>query len=177
MAKLYELSNDIVKLWDMTQEVNEKGEIIDPETGELIDTETLEELESNIMKELKTKGVGLIKAHTNMQADIDAVDAEILRLTKMKAKMTNSMENFDKYIMTNMIKMEMKKIEGPLGKITVGTSTATEIYDAANVPEQYKRKQTKIVEKISKTDLKKVLQTGELIPGARLKINHNIKFK
>lgn len=177
MEKLYKLSDNAMNLVEISKHINEKGEYIDEETGELVDKETLELLDKALTEELNRKGTGLIKAYNNIKSDIDIVTSEIERLQKIRNKMLIESENFSNYVMINMIKMGKKKIESPLGKITVGTSTAAEIYDAVNVPEKYKKKQTKVEIKISKTDLKKALQGGEVIPGARLKINHNIKFK
>lgn len=177
MAKLYELSKDAMNLFDISKYINEKGEYIDEETGELVDAETYELLEKALLKEINEKGTGLIKANNNIQSDIDVVTREIERLRKIQSSLNKQKENFNNYIMVNMLKMGKKKIESPLGKITVGTSTATEIYDPSVVPREYKKTQTKIVETISKTDLKKALKDGELIPGARLKINHKLTIK
>lgn len=177
MAKLYELSKDAMNLFHISKCINEKGEYVDNSTGELVDKGTLELLEKALFKELKNKGAGLIKADINIKADIDTIDAEIERLTKIKSSLMKQQNNFHNYIMVNMLKIGEKKIESSMGKITVGTSTVTEIYDPSVVPREYKKTQTKIVETISKTDLKKALKDGELIPGARLKINHKLTIK
>jgi len=76
-----------------------------------------------------------------------------------------------------MIKMGEKKIETNLGKITVSESTATEIYDADKIPTEFKKEVVKTEIKISKMDIKKQLKAGEVVPGARLKINHKLKIK
>lgn len=177
MAKLYELSNDAMNLFHISKCINEQGQYIDNKTGELVDEGTFKLLEKALSKEIKNKGTGLIKADINIKADIDTVDAEIERLTKIKSSLVKQQNNFRNYIMINMIKMGETKIESTMGKISVGTSTATEIYDPSVVPSKYKTTQTKVTTSISANDLKRDMKAGELIPGARLKINHKLTIK
>lgn len=177
MAKLYELSKDAMNLFHIAKCIDENGEYIDSNTGELVDEGTMKLLEGAFIRELDKKGTGLIKANNNIKADIDTVTAEIERLQKVKNSLEKQKKNFENYVMVNMIKMGKKKIESPLGKIVVGTSTATEVFSPESVPADYKTTQTKIVTSVSKRKLKADLEKGEVIAGARLVVNHNIKFK
>lgn len=177
MAKLYELSKDAMNLFHISKCINEKGEYIDNNTGELVDAGTMQLLEKALIKEINSKGTGLIKANNNIKADVDVVTAEIERLLKVKKSLEKQKKNFENYIMVNMIKMGKTKIESPIGNIVVGTSTATEIFSPSLVPSQYKTTQTKVIQSVSAIEVKKAIQAGELVPGARLIINHNIKFK
>ena len=174
--KLYEITEKAKRIEELSNQL--ENEVIDEKTGEILNKDDLiNEINLEIINELKNKSAGLIKVSANMDSDIKAIDNEITRLLENKNKIAKNKESFEKYILSNMIKMGEKKIETNLGKITVSESTATEIYDADKIPTEFKKEVVKTEIKISKMDIKKQLKAGEVVPGARLKINHKLKIK
>lgn len=167
--KLYELVSEEQKLNDLFLSA------IDEETGEIRDSKTLEELEAELKNALVNKSEGIIKVIRNQESDLEMVTAEIERLTNLKNKMKKEIENFKTYIKFNMKKMDIKKIETSLGNISLRQSTATEIYDEASLPKEFLKE--KITYTPSKTDIKKAIENGQEIKGARLVINTSLIIK
>ena len=174
--KLYEITEKAKRIEELSNQL--ENEVIDEVTGEIINKDDLiNEMNLEIINELKNKSADLIKVSANMDSDIKAIDNEISRLLEIKSRIVKNKENFEKYILSNMIKLDEKKIETNLGKITVSESISTEIFDADKIPTEFKKEVVKTEIKISKMDIKKQLKAGKEVPGAILKVNHKLKIK
>ena len=168
-----------MKLYELVSEEQKLNELfltaIDEETGEIRDNETLEELETELKNALVNKSEGIIKVIRNQESDLEMVTAEIERLTNLKNKMKKEIENFKDYIKFNMKKMNLKKVETSLGNISLRQSTATEIYDEASLPKEFLKE--KITYTPSKTEIKKAIESGQEVKGARLVVNTSLTIK
>lgn len=168
-----------MKLYELVQEEQHLNELflaaIDEETGEIKDSQVLDELETELKNALTTKSAGIIKVIRQQESDIEIVEAEIERLKAVKERMKKGVEGFKHYIKYNMVQMDLKKIETPLGNLSLRQTTATDIYDESVLPKEFLKE--KITYTPSKTDIKKALQNGEEVPGARLVVNTNLNIK
>ena len=168
-----------MKLYELTEEERKLNDLflaaIDEETGEIKDSEILDELEAEFKTALTNKSAGIIKVIRQQEADIEMVDAEIERLKVVKERMKKGIEGFKSYIKHNMLQMEVKKIETPLGNLSLRQTTATDVYDESALPKEFLKE--KITYTPSKTDIKKALQAGEEVTGARLIINTSLIVK
>lgn len=168
-----------MKLYELVSEEQKLNELflaaIDEETGEIRDNETLEELETELKNALVNKSEGIIKVIRNQESDLEMITAEIERLTNLKNRIKKEIENFKSYIKFNMKKMDIKKIETSLGNISLRQSTATEIYDEASLPKEFLKE--KITYTPSKTELKKAIENGQEVKGARLIVNTSLTIK
>ena len=143
---LYELSADLVVLRDL-EEV-EASEII-----------------AIVQNEIANKGKGIIQVVRSIEADVDAVKNEIDRLTKIKRAKEKHIKKLREYTKSCMEQMNMKKIETPVGNITVRKGTSTlRINDETKLPDKY----LEIVQtyKVNKDLLKADLKAGIEIDGA-----------
>lgn len=168
-----------MKLYELTEEERKLNDLflaaIDEETGEIKDSEVLDELEAEFKTALTNKSAGIIKALRQQEAYIETTDAEIERLKAVKERMKKGVGGFKSYIKHNMLQMEVKKIETPLGSLSLRQTTATDVYDESALPKEFLKE--KITYTPSKTDIKKALQNGEEVPGARLVVNTNLNIK
>lgn len=168
-----------LKLYELAQEEKQLQDLflmsIDEETGEVKNTEVLEELETELKNALVSKSAGIIKVFREQKAQIEMVKAEIERLGKIKEKMEKGLEGFENYIKYNMVQMEIQKIETPLGNISVRQTTATDVYDKKLVPEEFMKPSTTY--RASLTEIKKAIESGIEVPGARLIVNTNLTIK
>lgn len=169
MIKLYELTEEERKLRELFEGA------INEETGEIVDCGTLEELNEEFTKALTTKSEGIIKVIREQETTLEALDKEIERLTALKNRMKKENDGFKDYIKYNMLQMGVKKIETPLGNISTRQTTATEILDTSLIPQEFMKE--KVSYSISKTDIKKALQEGKEVAGARLVINTSLIIK
>lgn len=168
-----------MKLYELVSEEKKLNELfilaIDEETGEIKDSETLEQLETELKNALVNKSEGIIKVIRNQESDLEMVTSEIERLTNLKNRIKKEIENFKDYIKFNMKKMNLKKVETSLGNISLRQSTATEIYDEASLPKEFLKE--KITYTPSKTEIKKAIESGQEVKGARLVVNTSLTIK
>lgn len=167
--KLYELSNEVQALDELY------NSCVDEETGEIKDAETLEELEKGILIQLENKGAGLVQYFRNTDTTLDTIDAEIKRLQGLKKSLKNKVDNFKSYIIFNMERMGVKKIETGLGTLSLRASKSVDVYDESLIDKKFV---TQVIEeKISKTDLKKAIEAGEEVQGARVVSKNSLQIK
>lgn len=167
--KLYELSNEIVALDELY------ANSIDEETGEIKDSKVLEELENEVKNQLQNKGIGLIQFFRNNDLTLEAIDAEIKRLQNLKKSLKGKNDNFKQYIIFNMERSGIKKIETELGTLSLRASKSVDIYDEKLIDKKFV---TQVIEeKISKTDLKKAIEAGEEVQGARIVSKNSLQIK
>ena len=169
-----------MKLYELVQEEQHLNELflsaIDEETGEIKDPQILEELELELKRALTTKSTGIIKIIRQQEEEINGTENEIKRLQNLKIGRIKTLERFKEYIKFNLKNMDIKKIETSLGTISLRVNPpSTDIFDESVLPKKFFKE--KVTYTTSKTDIKKALQNGEEVPGARLIINTSLTIK
>ena len=154
-----------IKLYDIPKKFDEL--MTKAEEGELTQEE-YDRIGTEIAVELQKKSANIIGYYQNKNAFIDAVDAQIERLKKIKEFEKNNIERFKKYVKENMEKMGLTKIETELGTLSIAKSPATvEVIDQDQVPDEFLRVKTSI--EVDKTAIKKNFkETGEVPNGIRI---------
>lgn len=159
---LYNISNRFIDLFNKTD----------------LTPEEAEEQENELVNMLMTKSNGIVGYSRNIDTTIEAVQTEIDRLKKIKEVMLGKKESFYDYVKVCMERLEVNKIETPIGNIVIGKNPmSVEIVDETKVPEKYKIAKTTIsIDKNTiKSDFK---ETGEVIEGVNIIDDKtNIKIK
>ncbi|KGR88698.1 siphovirus Gp157 family protein [Lysinibacillus odysseyi] len=159
MATIYEIADK----YKFIQQMIEEG--ADPEVFaealKAIDGEAAEKLEAYAM---------VIK---NVDSDINGLDAEIKRLQERKKSMQNNVAN-----MKEVMGMLLKTVEGNRLKTDKFTfsfrkSTKVVIDNIDMIPEDFVRK----LYDVNKTDLKKYMERGAIVNGARLLENQSLSIR
>lgn len=171
MSKLYELSTELAKIHD---------ELITAD-GEL--TPDLEKRLDEVNLALTQKATGLRKWLVNIDGDIDALDAEISRLQKIKTVHKHLYERLKAYIKLNMEVAGKPKIETPIGTFSIAKNpTSLELIpeDGSGIPDEFKTLIPAHYELTSddKKRIKEALEEGYEVPGAKLITNKtNLRIK
>ena len=100
-----------------------------------------------------------------------AIDAEIARLTALKASRERVAAGLRKYLLDNMLRTGISKISCPLFSISVQNNPpATDVYDPLSLPAVYMRfpEPKPPVAQPDKAAIKAALQAGIDVPGAQL---------
>lgn len=120
--------------------------------------------------ELEAKAQGIVCFMRNIDADVDALSAEIERLTARKRTLQNRIESIREYLRSNMERAGITKIECPLFSIRcqIGRDMAV-IDDEYLLPDEYVTVKTEI--KPIKADITKALKEGKAVPGAHLELS------
>lgn len=147
--KLYELTADLENLREIDEEYAlEKEEII-----------------SIVESEIVKKGSGIVKLDRIFKADIQAVKDEIDRLQAKKKAIENRQKSIREYALNCLNNLGEKKIETPIGNMTVRKGASTlKIDDESKLPDKY----IEVIQtyKVNKDLLKSDLKLGLAVEGA-----------
>lgn len=143
---LYELSQDLIALRDL--EDADKDEVI-----------------SIIQSEIVNKGKGIIQVIKSLESDVEAIKNESDRLAKIKKVKENNLKKLREYTKLCMEQMELKKLETPIGNITIRKGVSIlKIDDESKLLDKY----IEIVQtyKVNKDLIKSDLKSGQVVEGA-----------
>jgi len=124
--------------------------------------------------ELKQKGIGYAAVIKSVDSESDIIVIEIKRLQALKKQNDNLVANLKERLSGAMTLYGINEIKTELNKINFRKSKSVVNYDADLLPSDCKIVQ---VVSISKTELKKRIDSGETIPGVRIESNKNIQIK
>lgn len=194
MARLFDISQDFETLFDQFEtiseyefELNEKGEPIDDD-GNVIDPEfaKAEMLEawfdtlSGIEEEFDFKAENLAQYIKSLKAESEAIDAEIKKLKARRDGKGKRIERLKIYLMNCMDAIGVKKIDMPRAKITIRNNAAglkidNEI-DFINMLQDNGRDDLLkfSLPEIRKSEVKKLMKSGEKFDGARLEAGRSV---
>ena len=168
--RLYEISGTYQRLLDAI----DAGEI--PE--EAI-ADTLEAVEGELTDKLDNIAC-IVKS---ISAESDAIKAEADRLTERRRAKTKHAERLIDYMYHSMKATGKTKIETARNKLTIKQNPeAVDVADETKARQFFKdTKQTKfLIERqsdLNKTEIKKALQSGEIIPGVSLTRAERLEVK
>lgn len=155
MAKLYELTGDLLALEDLD-----------------LDSDTLSDTLEAINGEFNDKAIGILKFTENMNSDIESIDSEIKRLQARKKAIENRKARLRDYLLHNMEASGITKIECPFFTASVRKGVeSVEITDLDSLPDEYVS--VKVETKPDKSAIKRELKAGKEIQGATLKRGNN----
>jgi hypothetical protein len=126
---------------------------------------------SGIVDEFKDKAQALEFVARGATAHDGAIDAEIARLTSLKARRSAVADGVRKYLLDNMQRTGITKIECPLFAISIQNNPpAVEVFDPLSLPAAYMRtpEPKPPVAAPDKAAIKIALQLGQEIPGCKL---------
>lgn len=157
MTALYELSKEYQELARLAEDGDEDLAVAVSDTMQAIEGEFQE------------KGKALAIVTLNMDGDIDAIQAQIDRLSERKRVMANRKESLEEYLRTNMEASGITKITHPLFTITLGKGKPIVVIDEeGKIPDEFMN--TKVTSVPSKVDIAKAIKEGKEVPGAHSEI-------
>jgi hypothetical protein len=142
------------------------------ENGEVdIDMDILEDLKEQ--RQTKLENIALyIK---NLSSEASAIKEEENSLSERRKRLERKCERLKGILVRSMTENNEKEISSPRYCAKIRDSKATEIYDDKILPPEY------IVGKTTyapdKTAIKKAIEAGQDVAGARIVINHNLKLE
>ena len=159
---IYDIQNQFLALYDLAS---------DPDVDWDVFEDTLEGLEGD----LEEKAINYGKVIRNLEAEGEAIKAEIERLQKQKKVRENSVERMKAALKTAMEIANKPKIDTALFKFCIRKNPASVVIDqGAVVPEQFLVPQDP---KVDKTALKEALKAGEEFEGIHLEQGTSLSIK
>lgn len=166
MPSLYELTNETKTLQDkLIESLTEDGEV-DGIVAEALICKG---------EEFDQKAISVATVYRNFLYEIDKFDKEIRRLSEMKGKLTRLKDSLKTNLEKSCQLVGKTEIKGLSANISFRKSTETEVYDFDKLPEEFKT--AKVTYSADKTKIKKAIQQGANIEGARLIEKNNIQIE
>lgn len=157
MSALYEISKQYQELATLAEAGDEDLAVALKDTME------------GIEGEFQEKGKALAMVTLNMDGDLDAIQAQIDRLSERKRVLVNRKESLKEYLRTNMEASGITKITHPLFTITLGKGKPIVVIDEeSKIPDEFMN--TKVTSTPSKVDIAKAIKEGKEVPGAHSEI-------
>lgn len=160
---LYELTNEYMELLSLAE---------DPEVDEQVLADTLEGLTG----EIEEKADGYAKVISQINADVDALDKEIARLSEKKNAMKNSADRMKKALEMTMVSTGKTKFKTLLFSFNIQKNPASlkiDVDDIA-VPAEFKIPQP---DKVDKTAIKKALKDGAQFDWCHLEQTESLRIR
>ena len=165
LPALYQIADaylqDVAKLQDMELDEQTVSDTLDGLSGEL---------------EVKATNVAMFVRNLESLAD-QIKQAEAAMAARRKAIETRA-DNISKYLLDNMIRTGITKIESPYFKISVKSNPPSVVVDdAALIPSKYLRQAPPPPPAPDKKEIKAALEFGEKVPGCHLTNTQRVEIK
>lgn len=166
---LYEIADDYRNILSLMDE----SDLSDAEASEAIANAL-----TQVGGEFEEKAVSVVRVITNHQSDIDAIDAEIARLSARKKPMIGRREWLEGYLLHNMQMTGISEIKCPAFTIRLlKNPPAVQVDDDAAIPAEYLRAPQPQKATPDKVAIKKALLAGISVAGCRLERKSKVEIK
>lgn len=153
-----------MRLYDISQQFISIQELAENDESMI---EAVADTMEGIAADFEQKGQAVVVIFKGMEADIEAIDSELKRLSEKKKAIQNRVEWLRNYLQDNMAATGITKISCPLFNITLSEAAKqVEVFDESALPDDYVT--VKTVLSPDKRKLLADLKEGVDIPGAML---------
>ena len=166
---LYELTTEYEKIQEMLEAEAE-------ENGGLVSDELLEALTA-ASDDIDHKVEACAKVVRNLEAERDAVDAEMARLNARSASLDKNIDRLKNAVITAMERSGKQKVKTPLFTIWTQENFSAKYEDEKKLPRDFCR--TEVITKYTpdRTAMRKYMQAGGEIPGAWLESKKSLQIR
>ena len=148
-------------------------DLYDEETGVVNET-ALAKLQE-LTDPLETKCINITRLFKELDASREAIEIERKNMAAREKALKNQVDSLKNYLLTNMERCEIKKIECPQFVINLQKNPpAVDVLNADDIPSDYDKPQKRELD-ISK--IKSDLQNGVVIPGVCLVQRNSIRIR
>lgn len=158
--KLYELTDDYLRLMEMAEE-------LDPETFQ----DTLESIQDSIEDKVENAA----KVIKSIEADVQAIKEEEKRLKERRQALEKKIDNIKDYLKEQLEKAGIDKVKRPLITVSIQNNPpSVKVIDEKLIPSTYMIPQEP---KLDKKSLLQVLKNGEKVPGVELEQTRGLRIR
>ena len=158
--KLYELTDDYLRLMEMAEE-------LDPETFQ----DTLESIQDSIEDKVENTA----KVIKSIEADVLAIKEEEKRLKERRQALEKKIDNIKDYLKEQLEKAGIDKVKRATFTVSIQNNPPkAEIVDEKSIPLQFMIPQPA---KVDKRAILEKLKSGEHVPGAALVQERGVRIR
>ena len=163
MAKLYELTDEYLALWDSLQ---------DPEA----DWTEAEEKLRGIERAFDDKVSACAKMIRNMESEETALTREIDRMSRRRDALVRKTKAIKEYVKAEMEMSGREKVRTDVFTVSVQHSPdKVHVTDEAKIPAQYYYYQ--ITKRLDKVEVLRMLKAGYAVPGCELTQGSHLRIR
>lgn len=159
--KLYEISNEYEQILESC--ISEDGEISDIALFE------------GSLEKFNEKAINVASYFNNLEVEADAIREAERKMAYRRQSIEKRVKFLKDYLLSNMLRCDIKQISCPYFNIKLAKNPpSVRFYNEKLIPDIFINVET--VEKIDKTAIKKAIQAGAEVPGAKLEQELRIKI-
>lgn len=194
MQRLFDISQDFEALFDQFDAISEyefpvdedgrpvddDGNPVNPETAKAEMLEAWFDTLSGLEEEFNFKAENLAQYIKCLKAEAEDIDEEMKKLRARRDSRNKRIERLKNYLMENMEAVGITKIDMPKAKITIRKSTPSIKFDneiSFITMLQNKGRDDLLkysMPEIKKSEIKKLIKSGEKFDGARLESGRSV---
>lgn len=194
MQRLFDISQDFEALFDQFDAISEyefpvdedgrpvddDGNPVNPETAKAEMLEAWFDTLSGLEEEFNFKAENLAQYIKCLKAEAEDIDEEMKKLRARRDSRNKRIERLKNYLMENMEAVGITKIDMPKAKITIRKSTPSIKFDneiSFITMLQNKGRDDLLkysMPEIRKSEIKKLIRSGEKFDGARLESGRSV---
>lgn len=159
-----------MKLYELAENYNELLALLDNEEAT---TEELADTLDGINDAIEVKVDNICRVRKYLEGKVEVYKAEAKRLTELAKQAENNADSMKNYLDEQLKRMNIKKMDTELFKLSYRKSDSVNVIDLDAVPDEYKR----ITIAPDKTAIKKAIKDGETVNGAELVVNQNLQIR
>ena len=159
-----------MKLYELAENYNELLALLDNEEAT---AEELADTLDGINDAIEVKVDNICRVRKYLECKVEVYKAEAKRLTALAKQAENNADSMKNYLDEQLKRMNIKKMDTELFKLSYRKSDSVNVIDLDAVPEQYK----KITIAADKTAIKKAIKEGAEVAGAELVTNQNLQIR
>lgn len=163
---LLEITKNIESLMFKLDAIEESGQAIPPELLDLV----------NMLVDKQADKIDASVSFFNYcEQQIEWLKKEKLKFDTHIKRYERAMTRLEYVAQKALVSQNLTELEGKVNKVALRKSEYVEIYDQAQLPQEYMRNKT-IIEP-DKDKIKRDLKNGLAVPGAVLKIRESVNFR
>lgn len=141
-----------------------------------MDAQTIADTLQGVAGELEEKAINVAMFVRNLESSADQIDQAIKQMQERKKAMESKAESIKKYLLENMQRTGITKIESPYFAVQLKKNPPSVIIDNENDIND-KFKVTKTVTSIDKESIKLAIKSGEIVAGAHMEQKERVDIK
>lgn len=159
-----------MKLYELAENYNELLALLDNEEAT---AEELADTLDGINDAIEVKVDNICRLRKYLEGKVEVYKTEAKRLTALAKQAENNADSMKNYLDEQLKRMNIKKMDTELFKLSYRKSDSVNVIDLDAVPEEYKR----ITIALDKTAIKKAIKDGKTVNGAELVVNQNLQIR
>ena len=143
-----------------------------------LDAQTLADTLEGLTGELEVKATNVAMFVRNLESLADQIKQAEQQMAARRKAIESRADAVREYLLSNMLRTGITKIESPYFKISVKNNPASVVVDDnASIPAKYLRQAAPPPPAADKKEIKAALEFGETVPGCHLQNTQRLEIK